>query len=212
MKPEIRIEADGFKMRLDIGDGPAKLKDGFGGYTAVDRPDDVALTEWTGQGPIRIDVPVRLDRYAEGQSVEADFYRVLSLGRRRRNPSRRPRPFRVTGPIPFSGERFVLESTPETSDEIRGPQGELQRIHMVLPLMEYVRSDQVEISRKGVGKNRYKVRKGDTLRSIAKKVYDDVAWARLIGRENGIRDVRRELKPGRILRLPATFEITDKPR
>lgn len=211
MKPEIRIHAHNFRLRLKLGDGPARVRDGFGGYTAVDRPGNVAITEYTGLAPIKMDVPVLLDGFRKDDSVERDFARVMSLGRSRREPRKRPRPFRVTGPIPFSGRRFVLESTPQTSDEIRGQNGNLQRVAMVLPLMEFVSSDQIEIGREKLSRSVYKVRKGDTLRTIAKAVFGDVQFARLIGKENGIRDVRKELKAGRILKLPNTFSISGTP-
>lgn len=213
MKREIKIKTEDNSFRVPLGSGGAAVTGGLGGWTEIARPDGRPITEWVGAEALKVDVPIMLDGWPR-DSIERDKNRIFKLGRKR-DGEQAPSPFKVTGPIFFSGMRFVLNGTPEFGEIIRdNSKGRLLRLPATLHLMEYVRGDQIRIKKPGGGgsENRtYTVKKGDTIRSIAKAVADGAnvsVIAKEIAIANKIRDVRKPLKAGDTLRLPLRFEAS----
>jgi nucleoid-associated protein YgaU len=86
--------------------------------------------------------------------------------------------------------------------------GNISRYQATLKVMEFINPDQIRLKRRKRARKRfpvfYVVRKGDTLLKIAHKVYGDKSKWKKIGEAQTpkIRDPRKQLKPGRKLRIP----------
>lgn len=195
---------------LPLGDGPAKITDGYGGWVEVSRPKDVPITRWEAGVALRMEVPILLDGWARHVGVERNLAKLLELGRRS-DGDREPQKFRLKGAVPFGGSKrkWVLETTPDFDNEIWSSDGRLLRQGLMLPLMEFEPGDRVKFTRKPKKlPSSYTTKKGDTLRKIAKDLLPDGTikeigdYARAIGKANKIRDIRRELDKGIELKLP----------
>jgi nucleoid-associated protein YgaU len=196
----VEIKTDRFTLHCGLGGEPVIPTDGFGGWTEVPRPNNTPITEWVGSPALRLSLPLFLDGYREGKSVQRDLDRLLSLGRTR-DGDHEPPAFRVSGPIPYSGTKFVLETTPDFGATIRNNRGKLLRQALTLSLLEYGRPDRIKVGRRPSKRRTYTVREGDTIRKIAVKLFGDADRAREIAKLNGIRDIRKPLKPGRVIRI-----------
>jgi LysM repeat protein len=213
MKP-IRIIAKdpGIDIEIPMGDGPAIPTGGFGSWIAIPRQDDVAVTDWEGQEPLTEAVPLLLDGYAKGDSVQREWNTVKKLGRDPNGDERRPPVFKVYGPIDApEGKSWVLPDggiTPNTASIIKSNDGDLLRIEFTLSLLEYVRPDTIRRrtkARRGIGKGQaltYTTRAGDTLESIAARVLGDRKLWKALGKKNGLHDPLRSLPANRTLNLP----------
>lgn len=62
-----------------LGDGDVTPSGGGGGWQIIERPDNVALVDWTGYEPWRIEVPIMLDGWI-------DPFDIYSKGRRKDPP------------------------------------------------------------------------------------------------------------------------------
>lgn len=213
--PHVRLLGKHFNIKLKLGNGPAKIADETSGWTTIDRPKNVAMTQWVGSQPIKIDVPILLDGYHRTESVNAKLTRLHDIVR---DPDgdRRPPTFIALGPIPFSGHRYTLEQIEYGDDIIRGEAGtkhagELLRQDFVLHLMQYVPGDDIKFKhrpkhhRHHHGHHRAKA--GDTALRLAHELYDDEDetfedLAREIAALNGVRGIRTRFEPNRTIRLP----------
>jgi hypothetical protein len=140
-----------------LGDGRVKLAGGFGGWTEVERTEDVSATFWAGVGPIRMDVPIVFDKFASGGSVESEWNTIRSFGRQR--DGGRPPILKVFGAVPFSGKRWVVEDL-EEGDPERNTNGVLVRQPAVLHLMEYIDPTTVTIRKRRKHHKKKKHHKG----------------------------------------------------
>lgn len=208
---EVKITYEKTTLFVKLGDGPPQITDGFGGWEEVERPHDEPITRWARQPGLRMQLPLLVDNYRQpGGGVQRDVDRILALGRKK-DGQKPPPVFRVTGAVPFSGSRWVMEQAPEMGTALY-EDGRLARQFLTLNLLSYERSDTAKF-RKGRGHDgdrddRYTVKSGDTLRKIAAKLKPEASneeqrkYAREVGELNGIKDVRRTLNTGRVLRLP----------
>jgi hypothetical protein len=211
MKPEVRLFSRGkFDFTVPLGGGPAVLSGGSPNWEEVARSNRVAMTDYRGQTLIRVDVPVLLDGWPH-DSVEDEVEQILKLCRGREG--QRPPDFTASGPIPYSGTRFVME-LPEWGDGLRsapfrGRGGELVRQELTLKLLQFIDPDTVRfrrINRMGVGKGKpvqtTVLHDGETLLRVSTRMYGNPNRAGEIGKLNGINDTRRKLQAGRRLSLP----------
>lgn len=193
-----------FRLGRDL---PART-DGLGGWQEVARPRRESLTEYVGHGVGKLDLPLMLDGFPH-TSVQADLDWLDDLGRRAGNQSP---VFKVTGPVYLSGNLFVMASAPDFGAfERRMSDGALVRQEITLHCWKYIAAD-VTISsspaKKHAGSSSsgshpktYTVRSGDTLLTIAAKVYHDAAKWHQIASANRLRDPNY-LKAGQVLKLP----------
>lgn len=200
------IQTDDGSFLVALGDGPAEITDGYGGWEEVERPNDVSLTEWVGQAPLRMTLPVLLDGFANRESVQRDLNRVLKLGRTK-DGDEAPEPFKLTGPVPFSGEKWVMESTPDFGETIRSRNGKLLRQALTLNLMQYVKPDRAKIKKRKRAADTYTTKAGDTILKIVAKFHPAASRDKLrdfahdVAKANGIRDIRKRLEPGTKIKL-----------
>jgi nucleoid-associated protein YgaU len=200
----IRFASSNPKVDLVVpmGDGPATPTAGASSWEVIERVEDKGITDRASIPPFQQDVPIHLDGYAQGNSVQRQLDDLMEL---------RGAIFRVEGPVHKPHLRYVFGGEPDFGEVIRDDDGTLLRQRFTLRLMEYVPPG--VIRRPGRGRRRagigqaqaltYRVVAGDTLARVAFKQYDG-NWKRWpdIGRINGIRDPFVRLEPGRILKLP----------
>lgn len=209
MKPEVRLHGASFDFAVPLGSEPPSLTGGSPNWEEVARPGRVAMTDYRGQGLIRVDLPIFFDGWPDS-SVESKVERVLRLCRGR--DGERPPDFTATGPMPYSGSRFVME-LPDWGDGLRagrgtGIRGELVRQALTLKLLQFVDPATVRFQPRGIGIGKARPvetivqHDGETLLEVAARVYGSVTKAGEIAKLNGIRDTRRGLKAGKHLALP----------
>lgn len=199
---------------VDMGDGPATITGGLGGWRTVERVDDIALTDWAGQGPLTQDVPVMLDGFAKSEPVEQELKTLFKLGRDVTGNESTPPVFEIAGPIHFPEAHWVLpEGGIELDDAstIRADNGLLLRQALTLHLLEFVDPDEVKLRRKRRHKQRMGIsdnqaltdttHPGDTLAKIAHREKGSWEKWKEIGQRNGINDPNRVLPKGTELRL-----------
>jgi hypothetical protein len=210
--PQIDIE-------VPVGNLGAQLVGGLGGYQEIERQDDVSLTDWSGQEALKQDISILLDGYAKGDSVERELNTILKLGRDP-NGERVPPVFKVFGPVYYEGKSWVLPadgidlSGGEIETIRRSGNGELLRQEVILHLLEFIPPEQLRLQGKkrhkqqaGLAQNiavggTYTTKEGDTLQSVAARLYNDWKQWKAIGDRNGISDPHRKLSAGLVLRLP----------
>lgn len=210
----VRLTGAGFDLSLPLGEEVPKPADGGAKFDEVDRPEDVALTDYTGDSLTKIDVPVLLDGWLANVDQRPTLNMILSLTRG--GPAGRPPDFIASGAIPYSGLRCVMEP-PDWGDTMRFTDGRLARQELTLHLLEFVDPDVIAVVRKdgpaggagakGAKKGTVTTKEGETLLQVATRVYGNPSLAKEIGQLNGIRDVRKKLKAGIVLKLPITASI-----
>lgn len=200
------------RMEMHMGDGPATPTAGVAGWEEVQRIERPAMTSFTGLPAFQQDVPIMLDGWFEGESVEPKLQELLSL---------KHAVFVAEGPIFESGSKFVFGDEPEYGEMIRRTDGTLVRVRLTLKLMKFVRPDLAGHERKHKAKSergrignpaksggtpfpgfRYTCSAGDTLVKIAIKLFGEQGRWKEIGKLNGISDPHRKLPVGKVLKLP----------
>lgn len=187
---------------------------GYGGWITVDRPRKVALTQWDGRDPFSLKVEVIIDGWRSADPVEV---RCTTLERMALPPvvGSQPPTVKVYGNVPHTDLTWVI-NTIEWGASLRDSKTGLRlRQVATITLLQYVDEDRVKIqpaAEKARAKNikpgeqsakvrTYTVVAGDSLSSIASKVYGDYSRWRDIAKLNNIRD-GKNLKTGTKLRLP----------
>jgi hypothetical protein len=218
------VSTDGaINIKIPMGDGPATITGGLGGWQTIDRQDDIAATDWVGQGPLTQDVPLLLDGYPDGESVERAMNTVFKLGRDARGNENVPPVFTIDGPIWYPDSHWVLPDGGidlDTASTIRRDDGELLRQAFTLHLLEYVKPDQVKLRGKKKtpkhqrgepgktggtafpGKSYTVPKGGQSLHEIAAILYGDASEWKDIGKKNDIADPNRKQPAGTVLQLP----------
>lgn len=201
-RPQLHlISLDGqLDLKLNMGDGPATPTAGLAGYETVPRVRRKAMTAFSGLEPFSQDVPVMLDGFREGRSIERQLEKLEEFGG--------PTKFHAYGPIHRAGDVYVFGEDPEYGEAIRDEDGTLLRQRLTLKLMEFVSADVAgkrrSRERTGVGPGRpltYTTVGGDTAAKVAHKLYHDWTRWKEFGPKNGIKDPHRVLAAGRNLVL-----------
>lgn len=218
-KFSVTFTADGIgSVTALLGDTPANLASGYGGWTVVSRQRKIGLTVWQGKDPLRFAVAVLFDGYIDGVSQEVPISR---LSRMALPPSDGGEPpvVKVAGlGIPKPGPtEWVIESLAWGSNVVvdTANNGVTARLRQdcVVNLLQYIDDDRVAFkglkpAQVSTGKSKagwpktYVAGRGDTLNTIAKKFYGDASKWKKIGDANSIRDPR-SVKKGQKLRIPS---------
>lgn len=215
MRPEVRLHGNEFDLTAPLGLTPATISGGSPNWEEVNRPSRTALTNYTGQTLLRIDVPTLFDGWPD-RPVEDEIEQILRLCRSREG--QRPPDFTATGPIPYSGSRFVME-LPDWGDGLRadlgtGIRGALVRQELTLHLIQFIDPETIRFRRKGAYQRKrggvITLAKDETLLQVSARIYGDTSWARELAAVNGIRDVRKKLPAGTKITL-AVAAVQRKP-
>jgi LysM domain len=181
------------RVRCLPGDGPPQTTDGHAVIEAVARPHLRGLTRERGWNPIAMDIPILLDGYRAGRSVEsaiAELERMSGL-------TGQPHTIMIDGTgslVPHSGLTWYITGI-EHGEELLSASGERLRVAAVVSVVQVVQAEtEKSIAKRTKAKQKhassYRVKKGDTLRSISRKVYGTPDRWDDIRRANSISDPR----------------------
>lgn len=194
-------------VRCLMGQEPPEITDGYGGWEVITRPRRRAMTQWTGVQPLKMRLPIVLNRFKANESIE-DAIQKLQQMASPGGPWDPPPVVDIDGAVPHARVGWVIESLEwgATERSLRHPHPRIRQ-EFVVNLLQHV--PLVRVDDKGPQKNPnayriYTVKRGDTLAKIAAKLLKSRKRWREIARINGIRDPKsdRQLKPGRKLKVP----------
>jgi nucleoid-associated protein YgaU len=186
-----------------MGDGPAELTGGDGGWQSEPRSGADPVTWWLSPSSYAQTIPVRFDANSSQESE------IAALRRLTRSPGdHRPPPVvMISGPaIERADLPWVVQSVAPAGNVIRRENdGNRIRQDMTVSLLQYgevsVLGSTPAPTHRRPSTNKWRVRPGDNLPQIAAIVYGDARRWKEIAHANGIRDPR-SLTIGRVLRIP----------
>jgi hypothetical protein len=186
-----------------MGDGPAELAGGDGGWESEPRWGDDPVTWWLAPSSFTQTIPVRFDDDASQEAA------INALRKLARSPGdHRPPPVvMIAGPaVQRADLPWVVQTVSDGGNVIRrASDGNRIRQDMTVSLLQYGEALPLGSSnspkKRRPSTNKWRVRSGDTLPQIAAIVYGDANRWKEIAHANGIRDPR-SLTVGRVLRIP----------
>jgi hypothetical protein len=189
-----------------LTDEAPTITGGYGGWDTVQRPKKASLTVWEGRDPFQLTIPLLLSR--AGQPVSSDIHdiAVLSSG----TSKGRPPLVQVFGTIMLpvhAGDDWVIQDVSWGESIWRQTDAVIIRQHVTLTLLEFVDDQLLPASTLASRRDgraiirHYRVKKGDTLRSIAARQLGDPRRWSDIAVLNGLRSSGK-LKPNTLLKLP----------
>lgn len=200
-------------LTVMMGDGPATLTGGQGGWTEEQRRGLPPAIWWDSPSAYRQSIPILFDGRDQEGSIQA---LQLLAGPDRRHPRTPPPQVAIAGPAIWRADlTWVIESiTPGTKVERRAEDGHVTKQDYTVNLLEYngvevivERSPSRQAAGQG-GSNKpsraratWKVKRGDTLRKISVAAYGDDKYWKAIANANKIRD-GRTLTVGQVLKIP----------
>ena len=197
--------SNGASVRVLRGDGPPKIVGGSGGWDVVSRPRRVALTQWIGRDPYRMDIPIIFDNYKNKGSVEEDIARLnnMSIG----HDFSPPPTLNIDGAVPVKGATWVIEAI-DWGDDVYWQQSDLgqffrMRQDAVVHLLQYQAEARLRITMpaKDLPHQFTVPRDGFTMRMVAKAMYGNGSQWKKIQKANPNRDPNK-LRRGQVLRVP----------
>lgn len=208
----VTCTATGLNQEFLLAPDAPSSSGGVGGYEEVARPKNSAMSRWTGRPLAQLTLPLMLDGYVDEESVEAEVDALLELGRDSDDPTTPSQVVSLDGPLVWADhvpEWAVVDVQLGTSVYENDV---LLRQPVTLVLLEHVPADLIEITPgmpgTGAAKRKkkrkvYVVKKGDTLKKIASKMYGKKARKEMpdLKKDNAIRDPNKQLKPGRKIKL-----------
>jgi LysM repeat protein len=216
---------------MQLGKGPAVVVDGYGGVVLRPRPKRRATTGWEGRNPIAVRIPFLIDYSDEGDTAACEekiwtLEQMAGLGDADDGPPELV--VNASGAVPHDYyhrkyHRWKIESNIEWDEDLIW-KDENSGLHLrtggafvVRQVVKEQRLDPTktaaeEVRDKGKRKkrkegkksspsNRYTVKVGDTLQSIAKDKLDNADRWDEIADLNDIDDPR-SLQVGKVLKLP----------
>ena len=159
------------------------------------------MTQWVGDDPFRMDVPVIFDGFIDHVSVELNIRKVSQMVQSRGDLVP-PFTFYLDGGLPVSGSVWVMENI-DWGDSVywepdnRGA-GYRTRQDATLHCLEYLSEGVLQINKPPPMSVPYTVKRGETLAMIAarKGTTEDALKA-----ANGIRDGKK-IEPGDTIMIP----------
>jgi nucleoid-associated protein YgaU len=210
-----------------MGPNPPDVIDGFGGgYTVTPRKRRRSLTDFDTLNPIRIQIEMMFDRFAQRESVEKEIRTLEKMGAIPDESSEPPHLiYDAGGSGPHDKKRakhnrWVISEPIVWSQQKWHPKRRFRtRIMATVVLQQVVQDKHLKLRKKakkkkpGFDKNDkckerkdprkkfYTVKKGDTLAKIAARFYGDSDCWKKIARANDIRDPKK-VKVGKKIKLP----------
>jgi hypothetical protein len=219
----VRLEdADdpGMALLCRLGEGNVDLTAGIGGWDVIRRPGRTPVTRWRGRSELRIDVPVYLNDERK-LSIEPQITLLTGLAGRGPKGSEQEPPhliFDTGGVSPWDAQAYpdqlwVIDALAWGTVVLHNGAGNRYRQDATVTLLQFiddqlVSDESLALRRKqrrgklNVSKT-YRVKKGDTLVSIARRELGSVdRWVQIRQLNPGVKtDPRLELKAGLTLKL-----------
>lgn len=202
-------------------DAPAP-KGGSGGYTAVPRPLDSAVTAWTGfTDSYTMPLNIILDSYtaSPARDVEAD---INTLEKMAGTFTRSEPPLLILNAggalqhdvVNRPKARWVVNDSPDWGEVLRNAQGRRVRQVVTVPFMLYVPYDALSRTKStadSAPRNTFMATAAvDTFKKAAAHYlnsYGGAKWANRLAQLNGARDGAAKLKLGQRYTLPTVTQI-----
>lgn len=200
-------------LTLPLGKQRPLFSDGIAQWDSIPRPRRRALTEFTGELPLKYTFDVMLNAFPDGD-VEPYIRRIvgwLSIGPLPYQPTL----LKVTGPIVYPDINYYLSRCDQIEEGmVHNEAGRICRQYLGLEITEYVAPDlvvqspppaqaaQKRAEEKKPAERTYTVVAGDTLWAIATRLLDKGQRWNEIAEKNSIRDPRT-LKVGTVLKVPS---------
>ena len=208
-KPDFDIGLYYKITRSDNGDNIQPLRDASppvlvsvgARWSVIERPRRVSYTQWAGDDPFRMDLPILLDGWDKLESVEPDII-FLNGARRATHDYTAPPLVYVEGAVPVKGNKWIIEGIDFGDNVIWHEDGYRVRQDAVIHLLDYVPLDQLSIKPPSTT-HKHTVKAGETLKSISRDEYGSVKYWSFIKNANNIRDVKKLPKTLTIPALPS---------
>lgn len=219
-KYTVTFSSDGIPDVIVLLDENPPQPSGYGGWQVTAREHRIGLTQWRGNDPVRIAIPVLFDR-AMNKVCDQDkaIRNLMLMGTPPALDQGEPPVITVTGvgitPVTPKGDKqkWVMESITWGTNRDVSDDGTVKRQDAIVNLIQYVAEDRVAFAnikmpsinpgKNGNGKGSsgksssggnwpkwYTVLPGDTLPKIAAKFYHNSNKWRRIAEANNIRDPR----------------------
>lgn len=175
---------------------PPTLVSVGGRWSVIDRPRQQSFTVWNGDDLYRMDLPILFDGWDDLDSVE-DQVAILNNMRLSKETFQPPPQIDIDGAVPVKGATWVIESIDFGQNVIWHEDGYRLRQDAVVHLLQYVEAETLKITPPATA-HTYRVKAGDTLKSISKSQYGTSKYWSAIKNANNIRDIKK---------LPKTLKI-----
>lgn len=214
---------------VGLGDGPPAITQGVGGWEEIERSRRKSITSWKGRQPLAITFPVLFDTLhdeSKGYLLERQIRALEKMAGMLTTGEPPTVQFDSGGLIPHDnhdhpGKRWVINGL-EEGDSIRNSRANRIRQAFKVTVLEYVEDvhlDELPAHKRrraaATGKpkgakhprkhEKVTTKKGDNLIKISKDEYGTPYCWKAIAHANPkkkLRDGRKELKAGLVLRMP----------
>jgi hypothetical protein len=179
-------DAPPYSLTCLLGDKTAGPKNGansYGGWEQVKRKRQRSLTEWLGVDGLVMEIPILIDDFANGKSIENEITQLERMAGRTRPGAPDTEPplihFQSEGLVPHDFHRdptieWVIEDI-EWGDTNRDQYGNRTRQAATLLVVEYVEDDDLagltSAQRKAIKKAKEHAKKGKGAKSAKEKRY-----------------------------------------
>lgn len=187
------------KTRLEflLGGDPIDFTGGYGGWEEVVRPRRAPVAQWVAPPARRLELSLILDGFADDSSVDGSLFSLAALA----SPTgiTAPPTVKVAGvAIPGSGVTdWVIDGLTFQASAVNRF-GERTRVNISLSLLEAVTDTLVAGKPRKRKQPPYKVKKGDSLGSIAlKQLGDRKRWREILKLNKTFRPLNAHRRPGK---------------
>lgn len=160
--PPLRVVARLWEERPNV-------ESGYGGWEEVERPRRKPLTTWKSQPALRLTLPLLLDRFRSGLSVEREISQLELMAQPSASDGEPPQVrIATTGAaLPYQGRTWVVADL-AMGDALMNASGNRVRQQVTLTLLEYV-EDVYLAQRSAANRRRRKAQRGKRKRGAATK-------------------------------------------
>jgi LysM repeat protein len=198
----VTIQAWSVQLKVTgiLGPEGMKITSGYGEWEEVRIPRGDPYSQWKGRPLFTATLDIILDGWgANPRSIETGCKNLDTLGQRIPGMVS-PTNVRIWGPVPKAGLSWVITSI-DYNDVIRDPRSGVRfRQQCLVHLLEYRAEETVAAMPRAKATpkppQKYKVKKGDTLKSIA---------AKLLGNSNKWQLIEKKNKGLRGFQIPKSF-------
>lgn len=211
----VRLKAKSPTLNIlgPLGPEPPNVTAGFGGYEIVNRPRQVGMVIWNGVEPYQLTFSMFLEGFKEGRSVESA---ITSLRQCAHGTTGEPGTVIVYGIPNLPATDWVIEGLEfDTDSTIRNRSMEIIRQKVTFTLREDIDPEYEKLREQALmgrkpGWTMYKVKKGDTPASIARKLKVSSWFILRRGNPGVITKAGQNLKDGSQIRVPIPKDKTSK--
>lgn len=137
----VRITSDDppIQITVRLWEERPNVDEGYGGWEAVERPRRSPITTWKSAPGLKMTLPLLIDRWRSGVSVERTIDLIQQMGRPTASDGEPPQIQlnALGGHIPYQGRVWVVDSL-SWGEALMNTNGNRVRQQVTLTLLEYV--------------------------------------------------------------------------